>query len=181
VLVDNNVVWGCDGHAFYQHDCSRLTVANNLFGECTKRPVFMRFNPKRQLDIETNRLATCEQNQVFGNVFYGFADRGPEMPADENASDYNVFVDSPGSKPFDLAAWQKRTGRESHSTTFTSTVQLSSAHWTLRQTPPIPGLSFPRIPAVTFDFFNTPRSGPTTEAGPFVERNWKAEIEFLPR
>jgi hypothetical protein len=174
-VIDQNVVWGCKGHAFYQHDCSDLVVANNLFGECTKLPILMRANPKRVLDIETNRLSQCVRNRVVGNVFYGFDDRRPEMPADENTSDYNVFVSRPGAKSFDLTAWQTRTGREAHSITCASELRLSPANWTLRRDPPFAALLVPRAPALTSDFFGTPRQNTTTtEAGPFLGQNWKA-------
>ena len=35
-MIDQNIVWDCDGHGFYQHDCSDLIVANNLIGYCTQ-------------------------------------------------------------------------------------------------------------------------------------------------
>jgi hypothetical protein len=178
VLIDNNIVWGCNGHAFYQHDCSDLIVAHNLFGECAKRPVFMRFNAKRVLDIETNRLAKCVRNRVFGNVFYGFGDRGPEMPKEENASDYNVFVDRPGENPFDLSAWRKRTSREAHSMIFVSQMDLSPTDWTLRRTPRIPHLQVVRIPAIAFDFFGAARPGETTDAGPLVEQSRTHQVRL---
>jgi len=52
---------------------------------------------------------------------------------------------------------------------------LSPDNWTLRRDPSFVALLVPRLPAITFDYFNTPRQGNTTEAGPFVERNWKPE------
>lgn len=178
VMIDNNIVWGCNGHGFYQHDCSNLILANNLFGECTKRPVFMRFNTKRVLDLETNRLSTCVQNRVLGNVFYGFGDRGPEMPNEENTSDYNVFVNRAGEDSFDLTEWRQRTGREAHSMTFAARMGFLTVDGKLHQKPVIPNFPVPRLQAMTFDFFTAPRTGAKTEAGPFIEENRKTEVKL---
>jgi hypothetical protein len=178
VLVDNNIVWGCDGHGFYQHDCSNLIVANNLFGECTKKPIYMRFNGKRVLDLETNRYATCEHNRMHGNVFYGFGDRGPDMPKAKNVSDYNVFVNPAGGVSFDLTAWRQRTSREAHSTTFAARMALSTVGGKLHQEPAIVKFPVPRLPAMTFDFFAAPRVDAETVAGPFVETNCKPEMKI---
>lgn len=179
-MIDHNIVWDCRPNAFYQHDCEGLIVANNLFGNCPRLPVLMRCNAGRVVDIETNRRAACRENRVAGNVFHAFG-RGPELPARENESDYNVFVGPPGTKAFDLAAWQKRTGREAHSATFASRIELSAADWTLRQAPPAGELLFPRPAAVTFDFLDAPRRGGTTGTGPFVAENRKGEVNLLRR
>jgi hypothetical protein len=179
VLVDHNIVWDCEGNGFYQHDCSRLVVEHNLFGNCTRQPVLMRANPKRLIDIETNRFADCVSNRVRGNIFYGFGAAGPEMPGGkQNTSDYNVFVNPLGAKPFDLTAWQKKTGREAHSMTVTARMAVTTTDWTLRQEPPVESLLCPRNPVVRRDFFGLPRLGETTEAGPFVEA--KEEVLLQP-
>lgn len=178
VMVDNNIVWGCNGHGFYQHDCSNLIVANNLFGECTKKPVYMRFNEKRVLDIETNRLSTCVHNRVHGSVFYGFGERGPDMPKAENTSDYNLFVNRAGEDSFDLAAWRQQSRREAHSMTLTATMDLSTVDGRLHQQPAIPDFLVPRLRTMTFDYFTTPRAGTQTQAGPFDEKNRKMEMKI---
>ena len=173
-MIDQNVVWDCDGDGFYQHDCSDLVVANNLIGNCTGLPVRMRSAGKRVVDIETNRLAACVRNRVVGNVFYGFGRRGPQLPTEENVSDHNLFVNPPGAEQFDLAAWQKQTGREQHGATRVAKLSLSPADWTLRCDPSFAPLHAPRLPAVAWDFFLVPRQGDTTAAGPFVGPNWPA-------
>ena len=177
-LVDQNIVWGCDGNAFYQHTCSGLVIANNLFGQCTKQPVLMKeLLPLPQIDIDTKRLGAIEDNRVVGNVIYGFGNRGVEVPNDSNPSDHNVFVNPADQRPFDLAAWQKRTGREMRSALGASCMEFSPAKWTLRRTPVLPAFLSPRIPVVTLDFLGTPRpDGSTTPAGPFVEMTGKPEV-----
>lgn len=107
----------------------------------------------------------------------GFGDRAPEMPGEDNTSDHNLFVNPPGVKPFELAAWQKQTGREVHSITWGSTMALSHREGTLCHEPLLPTLEFPRVPAVTFDFFVNPRpAGSAAEAGPFVLQSRKPTI-----
>ena len=180
-MIDQNIVWDCDGHGFYQHDCSDLIVANNLIGKCTKLPVLMRSGGKRVVDLETHRLASCARNQVVGNVFYGFGSRGPELPTTDNTSDYNLFVNPQGTEPFDLSAWQKRTGRESHSAICEAELSLSPTDWTLRRTPSFELLQSPRLSAVTYDFFLAPRQGETTVAGPFALEKWRPETVLATR
>lgn len=169
-LIDHNIVWGCTGHGFYQHDCANLTVANNFFGQCTKLPVLMRSGGKRIVDIETKRRASAQHNRIVGNVFYGFT-KAPHIPAGDNVSDHNIFVQPPGKGPLDLAAWRTRTGREAHSTTATARIEFSTTDWTLRTTPPLPPHQCPRIPALTHDLFGAPRQGATTPTGPFAAQS----------
>lgn len=180
-LIDNNIVWDCEGHAFYQHDCGDLTLANNLFGCCSKQPVFMARPGKgrsRLVDLETGRVSAVVNNRVVGNVFYGFGDRGTSVPKElGNESDDNVFVNPPEAKPLDLAALRQKTGCEGRSRSVTATVEFSSGRWTLRGL--LPTLAVPRLDAVTCDYFDTPRSGATTDAGPFLRANVKLETELF--
>ena len=169
-LIDHNIVWGCTGHAFYQHDCENLIVANNLFGECTGLPVLMRSAGTRIVDIETKRRASAQHNRIVGNIFYGFT-KAPHIPAGDNLSDHNIFVQPPGKGPLDLAAWRTKTGREAHSIAATARIEFSPAEWTLRSTPPLPSLQCPRIPALTHDLFGAARQGPTTPVGPSAAQN----------
>ncbi len=178
-LIDHNIVWGGEGDAFYQHDCGNLTVVNNLFGCSQGLPVLMRpTRPKgRMVDIETRRYSASRDNRLLGNVFYGFEERGPNIPqGDGNQSDYNLFVNPPQAKPFDLEAWQQRTGREAHSRTFTARMELSTSDWSLHQSPPLARLLCPRMPAVTCDFLTAPRQGDTIQAGPFAPGSLRERI-----
>jgi hypothetical protein len=99
------------------------------------------------------------------------------MPREENTSDYNLFVNPPGRPAFDLAPWREQTGQDVHSTTFASQMDVSPVDWTLRQKPS-PSLLVPRIPTVTFDFFQTARNGTMTEIGAFVEPHSRTEIDL---
>ena len=173
-MVDHNVVWDCTGSGIYQHDCDRLIVTNNLLGQCPTWPVRMRFSKNRVVDANTGKRATARGNRVLGNVFYGFT-RPPELPATDNLSDYNLFVNRPGEKPIDLAA-TRQAGRETHSRRFTARLDLDTSTWTLTQQPPLPSLSFPRVSVITHDYLLAPRLTPTTSAGPFVEENLKGRI-----
>lgn len=176
-LIDHNIVWDCQPHAFYQHDCGDLTIANNLFGCCTKAPVQMPppGEKKREVDIETKRMSSVVNNRVAGNVFYGFAERGTTvLEGLGNESDYNVFVNPPGAKPLDLATLRQKTGCEEHSRTFTATLEFSPADWTLRGDLPI--MECPRLAPLRADYFGAARRGDRTDAGPFLKISLKPEM-----
>ena len=179
-MVDHNIVWDCN-NAFYQHDCEGLIIANNLFGQCAKKPVLMlpvNRKKKRVLDTETQRLSAVENNRVTGNIFYGFGEGGPDIPKDgNNVSDYNLFVNPPDGKPFNLTAWQKKANRESHSFTCVSRMHFSLVDRTLKQRPLLPRFEVPRLSPITFDFFVFPRPAEaTTDVGPFLMQNMKPEM-----
>lgn len=184
-LIDHNIVWDCQTQAFYQHDCGSLSVVHNLFGECGKRPVFMAPTyptNRRMVDRETKRYSASEHNRVTGNVFYGLGIGGSDIPeGGGNVSDYNIFITPPDKKKFDLAAWQKNTGREIHSITFTSQMDFSPSDWILKQAPLLPRLDVPRMAPMTFDFFTDLRSTETVaDAGPFLWANLKSETLLRP-
>jgi hypothetical protein len=178
MLIDHNIFWDCKGPGFLLAESSNATIANNLVGNCTKQPLLARAS-RRVLDIETARMASAEHNRIVANVFFGFGHRGVEVPdGSANMSDYNMFVNPPdAAKPFDLAAWRKRTGREMHSVTFASRMEFVPQTWTLRQTPLPPVVQGPRILESMSDYFGTPRPvGHTTEAGPFLPSNLRPEM-----
>jgi len=177
-LVDHNIFWGSSGDGMLLTHTGHATIAHNLVGCCRGLPV--RIAPARPLptgrmiDLETKRFSASDHNRLIGNVFYGFESRTPLVPADmDNVSDWNVFVNPPDGKPFDLAAWHQKTGYETHSQAATSSLEFLPAEWKLRGL--LPTLACPRIPAVTSDYFAAVRSDETTEAGPFVKFNLKPE------
>jgi len=154
------------------------TIAHNLVGDCQGLPVriaLARPLPTgRMIDLETKRFSSSDHNRLMGNVFYGFESRGPQVPAGMgNVSDWNVFVNPADGQPFDLTAWQQKTGCETHSQAVTSGLEFSPTEWKLRGL--LPTLACPRIPAVTSDYFAGARSGETTDAGPFLTLNLKPE------
>jgi hypothetical protein len=168
-LIDHNIIW--NGGMLLEHSGNTL-IACNLIGKCGGLPIRVgRPNPakKRQIDIETRRFSSAEQIRILGNVFYGFADRGPSLTNDTgNLSDYNLFVNPPGEKSIDLAARQKNLGFETHSRTATAEITFSQTGRTVQGSWPV--LSVPGITNLTHDFFGIPRAG-VTEAGPFVQAN----------
>jgi hypothetical protein len=181
-LIDHNIVWGCNAHAVFVLDCNQLTLANNLFGNCTKLPISMNdSNRGRILDVETNRHAEVRQNRLIGNIFYDFADRGANLPKTENTSDYNLFVDPPSAKQLDLIAWRKSAGLEEHSTSAVAQLDITR-ELILRQSAPLPRWQSPRPPAVTADFLGMPcGTGETTNGGPFLDSAAEAEIDLKDR
>lgn len=177
-LIDHNIIWDCAKHGFYLRDTGSAIITNNLVGCCGGQPVTSVSAKSRMLDIETKRMSSVERNRIVGNVFYGFGSRGPEIPNEpDNESDFNVFVNPPNEKPFDLAAWQQKTGRETQSITAASRMELTHANWMLRQTPLLSEVQCPHIDGVTSDFFGTPRpAGNTTQAGPFLLSDPRPEL-----
>ena len=181
VMFDHNVIWGCAGNGFYQHNCSDLAVVNNLIGSCSQAPVYMSPDSgTREVDIETNRMSVAVRNFVCGNVFYGFGERGPVMPGG-NVSDYNLFVNAPGEKAIDLAAWRRNTGLEKNSAAFQSSMEfLLEDGATLRQLPLLPDFKCPRIFEMTTDYFGTPLPAyGYTQGGLFLATNQKSELRLL--
>jgi parallel beta-helix repeat protein len=182
-LIDQNILWDSKGPGILLYDSENATVANNLIGCCTGPPVLIgRCTPKgRMVDMETKRFSCATHNRVVGNVFYGFGPQGPQIPNDSynaaNVSDFNVFVDPPEVKPLDLAAWQQKTGFETHSRVVADTLEFSNKDGKLRGL--LPTLEFPRIHAVTCDYFGAARAGETTDAGPFLKLNLKPEMVLV--
>ena len=130
------------------------------------------------VDMETKRMSSSDHNRVVGNVFYGFESRSPKIPDGmDNESDYNLFVNPVGGTPFDLAAWQKKTGLDRHGQVAAATLEFSAQNWKLRGMPPTP--ECPRLVPITCDYFNVPRSGTTTDAGPFLKPNLKPEMVLI--
>lgn len=182
-LVDHNIVWGFDGNAIIIQHTSRLTVVNNLFGACKKKPV--QFNNSRTrpriLDLETQRPAMGMGNLVASNIFYGFGNVGPNLP-DGNYSDGNLFVNPPDAEPFNLDTWRQTTWQEKNSMACVASMAFSRDDWTLRQEPLLPVLPCPRVFEVSRDFFGAARPPEVnTEAGPFLQVNMKREIRLVPK
>ena len=130
------------------------------------------------VDLETKRMSSSNHNRVVGNVFYGFESRGPNIPAAmNNHSDHNLFLNASGGTPFDLAAWQEKTGLDRHSRVAMDSLEFSPRDWTLRGA--FPTLECPRLESITCDYFTVSRSGATTNAGPFLRLNLKPELLLL--
>jgi hypothetical protein len=179
-LIDNNIVWNYNGNAFFSLCCSKLTVVNNLFGSCTKQPVEMRPSSQRVLDVETHRPSIVYGNLIMSNIFYGFGEKGPEIP-DGNLSDWNLFVNPPDSAMIDLDKWKENICREKNSYTFVSKMGLSPNDLLLKQKPVLEPFRGVRIFEVTTDFFGSLRPPEiTTPIGPFLPENVKQEMVLKP-
>jgi hypothetical protein len=119
--VDHNVIWNIEGNGVYQHDSDELRVFNNLIGRCTAAAVHMRICTDRKLN---GRVVTCKRNEVRDNVMIDnesiifFIDP-------ENNSDHNVVGGS--QRPGALAAWQKSSGKDTHSRQMPIQVTLDRA------------------------------------------------------
>ena len=160
-LVDRNFVWGTRGVGIYQHDCDELVIANNFVARSTVAGVMMRVCQGRRVG---GRLATAKRNRIVGNILVDNATQ-LSISDPDNESDYNVFA--PGAKPFDLAAWQKKTGWDKHSMTARIQADFDPAKLDLRwsaeqQIPP-----FPRPARLAHDFFGRPYPAEQIPPGPF--------------
>jgi hypothetical protein len=181
-LVDHNIFWGGNSDGILLQHTGNATIAHNLVGCCQGLPVridLARPTAKgRMVDLETKRMSSSDHNRVVGNVFYGFESRGPNIPAAmNNHSDHNLFLNASGGTPFDLAAWQEKTGLDRHSRVAMDSLEFSPRDWTLRGA--LPTLECPRLEPITCDYFTVSRSGATTNAGPFLTLNMKPELLLL--
>ncbi|MCC6354544.1 MAG: right-handed parallel beta-helix repeat-containing protein [Verrucomicrobiae bacterium] len=181
-LIDHNVFWGGKGDGILLQHTGNATIAHNLVGRCQGLPVridLARPTAKgRMVDHETKRMSSSDHNRLVGNVFYGFESRGPRIPADmDNDSDCNLFINPSSGVPFDLVSWQKKTRFDPHSQAVVATLEFSPCDWTLRGL--LPTLECPRLGTITRDFFDIPRSGAATDAGPFLKLNLKPELLLL--
>ena len=174
-MVDHNVIWDCDSNGFYQHDCDRLVVANNLIGECSGIPFRMQGGGSGR--IIGGRVTSCKRSRIVGNIFYA-ANELPYVKDPENASDYNLFLDPPGAEPFALSKWQSDSGWDSHSSRAVAALDFDRETWTLRQDPVVECPLVPREEAVTVDYFDTPTVDKTIPLGPFAESNNKPTIRL---
>lgn len=159
-MVDTNFVWATRGNGIYQHDCDELVIAHNFVGQSTENALRMQICKGRKV---MGRLSTAKRNKVLSNVFIGGSMLSISDP--ENTSDYNVFA--PGTKPFDLAAWQATHGWDRHSVM--ADVEASFDLDTLELTWSA-GSKIPKCPAVeriTHDFFDRPREAGGASPGPF--------------
>lgn len=181
-LVDHNVFWGGNSDGILLQHTGNATIVHNLIGGCQGLPVridLARPTAKgRMVDHETKRMSSSDHNRVVGNVFYGFEARTPKIPADmDNESDYNLFLNPSTGAPFDLSSWRQKTGFDQHSQVAVATLEFSPRGWRLRGL--LPTLECPRLGTITRDFFDIPRSGATTDAGPFLKLNLKPELLLL--
>jgi len=174
-MVDHNIIWNCDSNGFYQHDCDRLIVANNLIGQCSGMPFKMQSGGGGR--ILGGRITSCKRNRIVGNIFYAFR-KQPYVKDPENLSDHNLFVDPPGADPFDLLKWQSESGWGSHSSRAVARLRFDRNTWTLRRNPVVKCPAVPREQAVARDYFGTPTLGKTVPPGPFSESNNTAVIEL---
>ncbi|MEI7731856.1 MAG: right-handed parallel beta-helix repeat-containing protein [Verrucomicrobiota bacterium] len=183
-LVDHNIFWGGNSDGILLQHTGNATIAHNLIGGFKGLPVRIDLarptDKGRMVDMETKRMSSSDHNSVVGNVFYGFESRSSKIPDGmDNESDYNLFVNPAGGIPFDLAAWQKKTGLDRHGQVAAATLEFSAQNWKLCGMPPTP--ECPRIVPITSDYFNVPRSGTTTDAGPFLKPNLKPEMVLIKR
>ena len=126
-MVDHNIIWGCNSNGFYQHDCDRLIVANNLIGQCSGQPFRMQGGGASR--IIGGRITSCKRSRIVGNIFYA-ARRQPFVKDPENVSDYNLFVDPSDAEPFPLAKWQAESGWDGNSRQAVATIQFDRNTWT---------------------------------------------------
>jgi len=183
-LVDHNIFWDSSGEGMLLAHTGHATFAHNLVGFCRGQPVqiaLARPLPTgRMVDLETKRFSSSDHNRLIGNMFYGFESRGPKIPADmDNESDYNLFINPSTVSPFDLTSWLQKTGFDQHSHVAVATLEFSPHDGTLRGL--LPTLECSRLGPITRDHFDTPRSGATSDVGPFLKLNLKPELLLLPK
>ena len=160
-LVDRNVVRNTRGNGIYQHDCDELVIANNLVDHSSEAAVMMRICQGRRVG---GRPVTARRNKITGNVFVGNA-RQLSISDPDNDSDHNVFAAGP--KPFDLAAWRKKTGWDEHSVAVPIQAELDPARLELKWSAGQPVPLVPRPAGLTHDFRGRAFRGDTIPPGPF--------------
>jgi len=183
-LVDHNIFWGSSGEGMLLAHTGHATIAHNLVGCCRGQPVqiaLARPLPTgRMVDLETKRFSSSDHNRLIGNMFYGFESRGPKIPGDmDNESDYNLFINPSTVSPFDLSSWLQKTGFDQHSHVAVATLEFSPHDGTLRGL--LPTLECSRLGPITRDYFDVPRSGATSDVGPFLKLNLKPGLLLLPK
>jgi hypothetical protein len=85
----------------------------------------------------------------------------------ENVSDANVFASS--EKPFDLAAWQAKTGWDRNTTTaiLQASFDPKTLMFSLRSSAPF--ARCPRLAGITVDLLENPFDGDRVLPGPFAK------------
>jgi hypothetical protein len=113
------------------------------------------------------RLATAKRNRILNNLIWDCGK--PVTIADpENVSDANVFATS--KEPFDLVAWQAKTGWDKNSTTAILQAMFDPAtrSFSLRSTAPLPLV--PRLPGIVQDILGVAFDGERVLPGPFTRQ-----------
>ncbi len=138
-LIDQNFIWGTQGHGIYEHDCSHQVFAHNFIGQSTGSGLHLHGK------ITSRRIGPLEPeygaHQVRNNLLY------------QNAKT-NVFGGQPSTVSGNVsegitAAFDRRE------------LQLA---WSV--TGPLPPCA--PVPGVNFDFFGRQRNGAEVVAGPFA-------------
>jgi len=173
-MADNNFVWGSTKHGIYQHDCDDLLIAHNFVGKAAGSGICMNVNKSRTV---MGRLATAKRNRILSNLIW---DCGmPLTIADpENVSDANVVATS--EKPFDLAAWQAKTGWDKNSTAviLQATFDPVPRSFSLRSPVALPRV--PRLPGIAQDILGVAFEGDHVLPGAFGREPLDAVI-LLPQ
>jgi hypothetical protein len=137
-LIDQNFIWGTQGHGIYEHDCSHQVFAHNFIGQSTRSGLHLHGK------ITNRRIGPGEPeygaHQVMNNVLY------------QNAKT-NVF----GGRPSTIS------GNLSEGITAAFDARTLELTWSAAR----PSSECDAVPGVGFDFFGRPRTGPKAAAGPF--------------
>lgn len=174
-LVDHNIIWNCDTHGLYEHDCENLVFANNLIGECSSHPFCLRSAPNDR-DVH-NMPTTGLHNSVVGNLFYA-SQRIPQVTNPENESDSNLFIEPTERNSSIFNEWREESGQDKNSHLTYATLELSPETWTLTHS------SLPELPdvkkqkAITFDFLGTALEKVKIPCGPFAMENFETVINL---
>jgi len=162
-MADNNFIWGSTSNGIYQHDCDELLIAHNFVAHAAKVGIRMNVNKSRMV---LGRLATAKRNRILNNVLVRSGQ--PLAIADpDNVCDYNLVAKS--DPPFDLAAWQAKTGWDKHSVVveLEATFDVPTRQVTWRSLDALP--RFPRVERVDWDLACRRLEEPQVLPGPFVK------------
>jgi alpha-N-arabinofuranosidase len=172
-MADNNFVWGSTRHGIYQHDCDDLLIAHNFIGKAAETGIRMNVNKGR---VVLDRPATSKRNRILSNLIWDCGQ--PVAIADpENVSDANVFASS--EKPFDLAAWQAKTGWDRNTTTaiLQASFDPKTLVFSLRSSAPF--ARCPRLTGIAVDLLGNAFDGDRVLPGPFAKEPF-GPVKLLP-
>jgi hypothetical protein len=160
--TDGGATW-TEHRSAFPNPRPNLAAAKPVALTAPKAGIRMNVNKSRMV---LGRLATAKRNRILNNVLVRSGQ--PLAIADpDNVCDYNLVAKS--DPPFDLAAWQAKTGWDKHSVVveLEAAFDVPTRQVTWRSLDALP--CFPRVERVDWDLAGRRLEGPQVLPGPFVK------------